>query len=305
MATSFLTSLLRNRECLRLQVSLLNLFFFGVDRSMHHLGASLGFKQKVWNILTSTDPQFISRINYDSSVVRVKGWDPNTRTLGVQVAAYSDQVVTNHKNALTQNVPGLEAKTIRDMAVDSERQLLPFETSPMSNTIGVSCVIHAEGSQWVIGLRSASVAYDPGSWGCSASGALNWIELGHWEDRSFHGWFTKGIMREMEEELGICPKQDEVFYLGFAREFGRAGKPQIFFLVESNKNCAEIGEIFHTYRRTDSEYQTIRFLTDAEARLLISDKHQSVNSICKDATVGEELRFNLALALDSPKRPTQ
>ena len=269
---------------------------FDVDLVMEHVISVKNYKLQMWERLQKEEPQFIASITYDGMAVRATDWHPESRTLHVQLAAYSDQVVTNHKRALEQPIPGNPKRKVRELSLDAEGALLPFIESPLSNTIGVACVARVE-DYWMIGLRSSAVAFDPGTWGCSSSGALNWTELGAWDRRDFNGWFKEGIIREFEEEIGFTPEAKNVHYLGFAREFGRAGKPQIFFLVDVQSRCDRLESIFRTYRTATSEYQRVSFLNAFKARALISNSQELVQSVAGEFGVSEELRFNLALAL--------
>jgi ppGpp synthetase/RelA/SpoT-type nucleotidyltranferase len=272
---------------------------FNIDVVMENLTGRKRFKQKMWEHLRTTEPQFVVALTYDSMVVRATDWNAKSRTLSVQFASYSDQVVTNHKRAHDKAIPDdPDGRKVRDLATDAHGNLLSFADSPMSNTVGVSCVLRTYEGHWVVGLRSHSVAFDPGAWGCSASGALAWVELGRWDKRDFDGWFKNGIVREVEEELGYSPRPKDVHYLGLAREFGRLGKPQVFFLIDTDIRSEYLLTKFRTYKLFDSEYQNIRPLDLAEARDLVSAVPERVNRVGGGADVGEELRFNLALALD-------
>lgn len=271
---------------------------FNVDAVIEKITGVKRYKQLMWNALRREEPQFVVAITYDSTVVRATSWDSATRTLGVEFAAYSDQVVTNHEKAHDKRIPNdPRGRAVRDLAIDSSGSFLSFSESPLSNTVGVSCVIRTSDDAWVVGFRSSSVAFDPDRWGCSTSGALAWVELGHWEKRDFDGWFKNGIVREVEEELGYTPEPDEVHYLGLAREFGRLGKPQVFFFIDASIRYDYLVSKFRTYKQLDSEYQALRPLTLAQVQDLISDDDKRVNDATVGEDVGEELRFNLALAL--------
>jgi ppGpp synthetase/RelA/SpoT-type nucleotidyltranferase len=275
---------------------------FNVDSVMEGLTGTKAFKQRMWDKLRSEEPRFVVALTYDSMVVRAMDWDPHARRLSVQFAAYSDQVVTNHKSAQRKVIPGDALhRTVKDLSSDSDGNLLSFAESPLSNTIGVCCVLRTHEGQWVAALRSEEVAFDPGKLGCSTSGALAWVELGRWDKRDFDGWFKNGLVREVEEELGYSPRPEQVHYLGFAREFGRLGKPQIFFLIDSDIRWEYLVTKFRTYKRAESEYESIRLLSVNEARDLVSADTDCVARASRGAPVAEELRFNLALALDFVK----
>lgn len=273
---------------------------FHVDSAMEKIAGTKRYKQRMWDRLRREQPALVVAIRYDSIVARATDWVRDTRTLSVELATYSDQLVTNHRAAKEERIPDdPRGRTVHDLAVDESGVLLAFRDSPLSNTIGVSCVIRTSGDRWVVALRSPSVAFDPGAWGCPASCALNWVELGHWERRDFDGWVKTGIIREVEEELGFRANPGDVHYLALAREFGRLGKPQIFFFVDASSIGPDsLSAKFRTYKRLDSGYQGLMTLKTAQVRDLVSDDRDAVRAVSGGAVVGDELRFNLALALD-------
>ena len=152
---------------------------FSVDSTMQGLFNLESYKREMWRLLKSDEPEFMSSIRYDTLVVRVCDWDETERAITVQPALYSDQVVTNHQQTLGKRVPGDSRKrVVEDLAYDKAGRLLGFNQSPLSNTVGIACVIQLEERYWVAALRSKTVAFDPGMLGCSASGALMWTEIG-------------------------------------------------------------------------------------------------------------------------------
>jgi ppGpp synthetase/RelA/SpoT-type nucleotidyltranferase len=256
------------------------------------------FKQKMWARLKAKEPAFMATIHYDTVVVRALGWDDRNKTIKVQPARYSDQVVTNHKKALLTMIPG-RRRVVRELAYDKKGKLLSLQLSPLSNTMGVACVVTVDnGRYWVIALRSQSLAFDPGTWGCPVSGALEWTELGYWDRRDFEGWFKAGMAREFEQELHYGAKLEDLHYLGFARELGRAGKPQVFFYLDvKDLSCNDLQSLWRTYSSPSSEYQEVATLdTEAVLDLVSADQHR-VQKHIKGAGLNEELRMNLALAL--------
>ncbi len=264
------------------------------------------YKSLMWQKLRREEPEFIANIDRDDLVVRLCGWDEEKRTILVQPAHYSDQVVTNHKRAQSKRIPGdMRERTIASLAFDDEAKLLPFELSPLSNTLGVACMIRTAEKFWVVAHRSSAVAFDPGLWGCSASGALQWTELGHWTTRDFEGWFQAGMARECEEELGYSPSPSDFVFLGFFRELGRVGKPQLFFLLDiPNMPARDIESMWSAYTPPPSadpsartEFKNLVFLNKEKVLILVGNDHDEVNKITSGAGVSEELRMNLVLAL--------
>jgi ppGpp synthetase/RelA/SpoT-type nucleotidyltranferase len=271
---------------------------FDVDRMIEEELGVGRFKQAMWELLRTEEPRFMLAVTYDSTVVRVCSWEKDERRLHIQPARYSDQVVTNHTKTLAKQMPGIEARTIHDLAFDQSGLLLPFSESPMANTIGVSCVARIERRFWIASCRSSAVAFDPDMLGCTASGALEWTELGQWGSRDFETWFKGGIIRECEEEIGYVVERTSLHYLGFARELGRAGKPHIFFFVDiEDANIEDFESLFLTYRSPSSEHQRLRFFDDSEARFLVGTDSDNIQAVIGVNGLSEEFRTNLALAL--------
>jgi len=276
---------------------------FDVDREMLNLLGISHYKQKMWDMLTREDPQFVAQVDHDSLTTRLATWDEATRTLTVQPAYYSDQAVTNHRQVLDRNIVELNPpRKVRTLATTEDGTLLSFEKSPMSNTLGVACVVRVEG-HWVIPRRSKAVAFDSGKLGCSSSGALEWNELGHWSGRDFVSWFAGGMSRELEEELGLKVEPRQFTYLALARELGRVGKPQLFFFLDLDEfSFRTIEARWTTYTRPpvgDSkvEYVDLRPVDDKDAARLMSNSGKEVLSASNGVSVSEELRMNLALAI--------
>ena len=272
---------------------------FDVDAAMVRAGGPPEYKKKMWEVLMEREPDFImSSFTHDSTVVRAKDWDESAATLIVQPAQYSDQMVTNHKPALKQDVPSRVGLKVKDLAYQDTDEFRSFAESPMSKTIGIAGMLHTKDAKWVIGLRSRKVAFDPGQWGCSTSGALKWAEPETWGQRDLETWMKQALARECEEELGFRPSPSEIYYLAFAREFGRAGKPQFFFLIKhDNISWADVERAWQVYASDERELSKIKALDDEEARCLVGADADKVNRIIHDAGLSEELRMNLALAL--------
>jgi ppGpp synthetase/RelA/SpoT-type nucleotidyltranferase len=280
---------------------------FNVDGEMLRVLAIEGYKQKMWDMMKREDPEFIAQIDHETLVARMACWDAASRTITVQPAYYSDQAVTNHVQVLKRNIVEINPpKQVRSLAFAADGSLLNFEQSPMSNTLGVGCVIRVEASRWVVPRRSKGVAFDSGKLGCSSSGALEWTELGHWRGRDFVSWFGGGMSRELEEELGLKIEPDRFRYLGLAREHGRVGKPQVFFFLDLDELSFRTVEArWTTYTNppvgepnSKTEYVELRAFDDEGVANLISDSSERVRSASGGVGISEELRMNLALAVE-------
>ena len=90
---------------------------------------------------------------------------------------------------------------------------------------------------------------------------------------------------------------EDIQYLGFAREFGRGGKPQFFFYAAVESVTNEVLEnLVQTYRT--AEIQGLQFLTTQEANTLIGKSEREIQDVVGDRGLSEELRMNLKLAID-------
>jgi hypothetical protein len=128
---------------------------------------------------------------------------------------------------------------------------------------------------------------------------LEWNELGHWRGRDFADWFKGGMARELEEEIGYKVDPSQFEFLGFARELGRAGKPQLFFFLDiRDMSVAELKSMFHTYTSPESEFAGLETISMEDARKLVSSDATVVHEVAGTSDVSDELRFNLALALE-------
>ena len=283
---------------------------FDINQAMKKLDIE-NYKQTIWNELREENPQSLSVITHDSMIVRVSGWDSEKRKLEFQPARYSDYVVTNYEPATKMAIPGIHPeKKICSLSVDDTGDFFDFCKSPMANSLGVACVVRVEGDRWLIAHRSRAVAFEARSMGCPASGVLEWTEMGHWEGRDFVSWCAGGISRELEEELGYSALPLDFIYLGFAREIRRAGKPQLFFLLDlcgKEITLATIKDLWTTYTAPDMsggvtsntlEFETVESISTKQARQLVEFEPVEIGGVTEGVRINEELWMNLRLALD-------
>lgn len=273
---------------------------FNINDRMKNEGVKKNYKNTIWEGIKKTNPEFISQLDtYDTTIVRVIDWNQKTRTLSVQPAHYTDALVSNHKLAAEKNIPNLNLK-VKDIAYENKR-FKSFRKSPLTNSIGVSCVIRTSDDRWIIGKRTKRLAFDPGYWACPASGALEWGVREFWGDFNFDNWFKGAISSECNAELGIPLKAKDFIYLGFAREIQRLGKPQFFFFLDllEKKNPINAEDLKIKWRiyAKDYEVSILKALTIDEIEKLINADEKLIKEINLSGNISEELRMNLALAL--------
>ena len=282
---------------------------FDINQAMTKLAIE-NYKQTIWNQLREENPQSLSAITHDSMVVRVSGWDSENRKLEFQPARYSDYVVTNYKPALKMAIPGIHPQEkILSLSVDNMGYFFDFCKSPMANSLGVACVVRVE-DRWLIAHRSRTVSFEPRSMGCPGSGVLKWTEMGYWEGRDFVSWCAGGISRELEEELGYSALPEDFIYLGFAREIKRAGKPQLFFLLDLCNTDITLATIKHqwtTYAPPDMsggttsntlEFEAVESISTEQAKQLVESTPVEISGVTEGVRINYELWMNLKLALE-------
>lgn len=275
---------------------------FDLDKRLLREGLLNGFKRSVWSQLCDMHPDFAEQLAaYDASVVRLVSWDGQAGRAILQPALYSDAVVTNHVLAgPIRSVP--TGPEVRDLAFKSDGVLRDFSDSPLTNSIGVSCVVRTGDDRWVIGLRGSTLVFDPGKWGCPASGVLGWGVPEAWGVWDFRNWLATTVAARCAAELGLRVSPREFRYLGLARELRRLGKPQALFLLdltltagEARLPCPLVRNHWRVYAR-DVQISALEFIDDSKAYALCGSKDAPAKAGLT-GDVSEELRMNLALAL--------
>jgi 8-oxo-dGTP pyrophosphatase MutT (NUDIX family) len=197
--------------------------------------------------------------------VRLFEFDVKRREATVELANYLDQRATNmNPDIAFSGMPiALEqARTFRQL--DSiAGHLRPLHQCYQANTIGVACILVGRDGTPVLVLRSKDTAVmnDGSSWHCSSSGALMWDDVSGSScdggTRLIEG-LTRGMARELKEELELLPAEYELTLTDFARELPRAGKPQFFFLARSTDSASSlVGEIASRTKRAVSEQKDV------------------------------------------------
>jgi len=260
---------------------------YDVDEAMRAAGIN-AYSKKMRSTLGEREPELLRNLDRDDLIVRVSSWPDGADRVRVQPTLYSDGVITNNVKALEQSVDGT---LVRSLALDADGVLvlLPFESSPMANDIGVAMMIKTVAGCWLLSVRGRKVAYEPERLGCSVSGALTWAEVVDSRDDLLVTGGLHCLQREAIEELGFKPAAEEIRYLGAKRELRRAGKPQLFFAASVNLTAEQILACWNV-RATD-EYEDIDFVDDGEARRVCE------SSRFRGREASNELREALGLAI--------
>ncbi len=206
---------------------------------------------------------------FPGSVVRVSGWNGSTDFI-LSEANYHDQYTTMQKEItdipLDEIVKGstiilpphLFRITPRQLGMDNGR-LLPFDRSPLVNSIGHAATVVTCDGYLVLPKRNRRVHFQAGYEGCSISGALEF------SDGLLTGMVDE-IMRQSEkregaEEILLDPKHVVAIQpLAFARELERAGKPQFFSHIWTNQSLRHFNERWKTSKYPQNEYDSIRWI---------------------------------------------
>jgi hypothetical protein len=225
-------------------------------------------------------------------------------TIDVQPALWSD---AQRSDKFALDVRLFEGRRLRDL-VKVDDDLPPYEEEvPLCNAIGASAMVVTKEEEWVIGLCNGNQAFDPGEWGCSVEGALDWADILTYERRTksrTHNLIELvglTIGRECEKELGFCrTAQENITYLALTRELAAVGKPQVFVLIKTTRTSADIQTAWCMYARGTSELEKLEFLSTQEAETVATTpKYQTKGRLVKlgGSLPSEELRMGLALSL--------
>jgi len=164
----------------------------------------------------------------------------------VQKAYYYDQVGTNltADHPFSKNLRSLQdSKTVRDWDMIQSGgidQPPEFNKSKLANTIGVAVGVTAKDSSGkVVPLRckrSKNVAVYEGQWHVPLSFSLAWTSIvDELKPNNLIEMIIHDLAQELVQELDLeLFDFKPIVPLAFCRDLLRAGKPQFFFLLESN-----------------------------------------------------------------------
>jgi len=190
--------------------------------------------------------------------IRITKLDLAESKIYIQPATYFDQIATNLTLDWASGVLGEdESLTIRNYYEKHHHGLLtPLRSSILANTLGVAAIIVNPKTKEVLipirGSEQAIMVEGNGKFHCSASGVFAWNESDNIENISSFEFFTKGMEKEIESEIGLKPGQYNLIPLAFTRELVRGGKPQLFFIAET---MLDIGNILSEMKRAEESWE--------------------------------------------------
>jgi len=148
---------------------------------------------------------------------------------GFQKVNYSDYIVTNMSMEV---VPLGSNSTLREI-LEPGPNLTSLELSKCSNHLGVSCLVITADNKLVLQKAAAQKVTGAGQITSSASGAMDW------KDPNVNPFEI--IQAELYEELGLTDEEtSSVRGIAIARELARGGKPEMFFVLNSDLTSEEM-----------------------------------------------------------------
>ena len=185
------------------------------------------------------------KFRYDSDVIRLNAIEKtDTKTyLTIQKALYSQQAKSN---LIMDYEIASSGPSLRSVLCDEyEGRLPPLHDERLAHTIGVTMLLFFMQDSFLVPFlipRSREVAVlNEGEWSDSASGAAEWPKDEFNTPQTFEEYILDDMYMELKEELGLN-KTDviNILPLAIAREFIRAGKPQIFFIGFTHLNYNQL-----------------------------------------------------------------
>ena len=175
------------------------------------------------------------KYRYDSDVIRLNAIEKTkTKTyLTIQKALYSQQARSNLIVDYTNSPDGPSLRSA--LCQEYEGFLPPLHDERLAHTIGVTMLLFFVQDGALVPFlvpRSREVAVlNEGAWSDSASGAAEWPKDEFNTPQTFEEYILDDMYMELREELGLDSDDvKNILPLAIAREFIRAGKPQIFFI---------------------------------------------------------------------------
>jgi hypothetical protein len=183
----------------------------------------------------------------NNNCIKITEWNMDKQIITIQPATYFDQIGTNltvdwASTFIDENNP---SATIRNNIEGHEDGKLPkLKTSILANTLGVSVVLVNKITKDVLipirGVEQAIMTNGVGQFHCSASGVFELDNFPSNGEILKFDIFLNGMHKEIQEEIGLTKKFYELIPLAFSRELVRGGKPQLFFIAETELDIKDI-----------------------------------------------------------------
>lgn len=194
----------------------------------------------------------IGRIKKDSNnewenneTIKITDFNLEKKEVVIQPATYFDQVGTNltldWASGCLEESPSATLRNNIEKTVDGA--LPRLKNSVLANTLGVAAVIVSRGEDVLIPIRGyeqAVMVDRKGKFHCSASGVFAWDKSDASSVNVDFDFFIDGMAKEIHSETGLLKEECTITPLAFSRELIRGGKPQLFFVAETNVSMEEL-----------------------------------------------------------------
>ena len=230
------------------------------------------------------------RVDRDSTVIRLEGYDRQKRELAIRPCRYADGLRSNY--AMDWKA-GVSLRSVMSQAYGAT--LPPLNEARLSNAIGVAVIVWHRTEQGdvvpYLPRRAESEkgsAVFPGGYHSTASGEVEWNP----NAATFDDLFTAHICEELREEVGLIREDlDWIAPVALCREFLRGGKPQLFYAAFTKVPASELGR----RRRTAIERQIARGRQEiADDFLVVTSTAQLDRDLAMLGTI--EARANMVYA---------
>jgi hypothetical protein len=168
-----------------------------------------------------------------NNTVRLKRLDLDNCVLEVQISNYLDQLATNANPTLRFAIDGKDTNFL-ELSLNDSYYFKNYEHSPLSNTIGIACLFLDNKNIPIYCMRNrkTTATVTEGELHCTSSGVLEWEDLFFDGKNPSAEGIVSAMQREIFSEIGLYPIEYSISCFGLAREFKRAGKPQLFFVCK-------------------------------------------------------------------------
>ena len=181
----------------------------------------------------------------NNDTIKITDFNIEKGELVIQPATYFDQVGTNLTLDWASGCLGeMSSSTLRnDIEKTVDGSLPRLKNSVLANTLGVAAMIVSRGENVLIPIRGneqAVMVDGKGKFHCSASGVFSWDRSNaNFSDVNFD-FFIDGMAKEIQSETGLLQHEYTITPLAFSRELIRGGKPQFFFVAETEVTMEDI-----------------------------------------------------------------
>jgi len=202
----------------------------------------------------------VTKYGYNDITLRLNDYEMTDSRLKLvfQYSDYADHSVTN-------DAPDIKLegdKTIRDL-LEPGPLLYPLPVAKPSNHLGCSLLILTNDNKIIFPLRSKKVTFGKNTYAPSVSCAVNYNRVKGVDDTiSLKNLIDEELNRELKEEFKIY----NIVFLGLTRELQRLGKPEIYFIANTDMFSSEVLKILETRAEEVDEIEKYDCMTFQEMK---------------------------------------